>query len=40
MIQFFANIIAMVVLGVIVWRRGRDLTAGSTPAAHWLRVAG
>jgi len=37
---FFFNIVAIVVLGFLVWRRGRDQRVGSIKAAHGLRIAG
>lgn len=37
---FFFNIVAVVIMGFLVWRRGRDQRAGSIQAAHWLRIAG
>ncbi len=37
---FFFNIVAIVVMGFLVWHRGRDQRAGSIKAAHWLRIAG
>ena len=36
----FANIVAIAVVGVLVWRRGRDRRVGSVRSAHWLRIAG
>jgi hypothetical protein len=40
MILFLANIVAIVVVGLLVLRRGRDQRAGSIRPAHWLRIAG
>jgi hypothetical protein len=40
MLQTLSTIIPIVVLGIIVWRRGRDPRAGSPPTAQWLRLAG
>lgn len=40
MLQFLSNILPIVVLGIIVWRRGRDPHAGATPSTQWLRIAG
>jgi hypothetical protein len=37
---FFFNIVAIVVIGLLVWRRGRDQRVGSIKTAHWLRIAG
>jgi hypothetical protein len=37
---FFFNIVAIVIMGLLVWRRGRDQRVGSIKAAHWLRIAG
>jgi hypothetical protein len=37
---FLFNILAIVVMGILVWRRGRDQRVGSITAAHWLRIAG
>ena len=40
MVIFLADIVAIAALGFIVLRRGRDRRAGSTRAAHWLRIGG
>lgn len=37
---FFFNIVAIVIMGFLVWRRGRDQRVESIRAAHWLRIAG
>jgi hypothetical protein len=37
---FFFNVVAIVVMGFLVWRRGRDQRVGSIRAAHWLRISG
>jgi hypothetical protein len=37
---FFFNIVAVAIVGFIVWRRGRDPRVGSIKSAHWLRIAG
>jgi hypothetical protein len=36
---FLADIGVIVVLGFIVWRRGRDRRVGSVGSARWLRIA-
>lgn len=40
MIIFFTNIVALVVLGILVLRHGRDQRIGRNKVAHWLRIAG
>ena len=37
---FFFNILAIVIMGFLVWRRGRDQRVGSIRTAHLLRIAG
>ena len=40
MLMFFANLVVIVVLGILVLLRGRDRRVGSVPSARWLRIAG
>jgi hypothetical protein len=40
MILFLINIVVIVALGFLVWRRGRDRRVGTIKSAHWLRIAG
>jgi len=40
MILFFANIVAIAVVGILVLRRGRDRRVESIKSARWLRIAG
>lgn len=37
---FFFNIVAILIMGILIWRLGRDQRVGSIKAAHWLRIAG
>jgi hypothetical protein len=37
---FFFNIVAVVIVGFLVWRRGRDQRVGNIKAVLWLRIAG
>jgi hypothetical protein len=37
--MFFANIAVIVVLGLLVWRLGRDRRVEGVPSARWLRIA-
>ncbi len=39
MLTSLANIVAIVVVGILVWRLGRERRIGNNPAARWLRVA-
>ncbi len=40
MIIFVTNILAVIALGVIVWKRGRDRRPGTVPLARGLQIAG
>ena len=39
MVGFWPNIAVIVVLGFLVWRRGRDRRVAGVPLARWLRIA-
>ena len=39
MLMSIANIVAIVVMGILVWRLGRERRVGNSPAARWLRIA-
>ena len=40
MLSFITNIVAILIVGFFVWRRGRDRQVASFPPAQWLRIAG
>src|SRR5512135_2250869 len=39
MLTSIATTIAVVVMGILVWRLGRERRAGNSPAPRWLRIA-